>query len=270
MISTMPTPLPSTPVILGVSLKMYFSHQETLDWTKKVLAIAENHPAVANDLATLFILPSTPTLGAVGTILANTKLQLGAQDLFHQDKGPFTGEVGGPMLRELGCRYVAIGHAERRDLFGETDHDVAEKLAAALRNDLIPILCVGEQSETSAEEAAEICIKQIEASGAASNSQELNIVVAYEPVWAIGAEAPAPEVHIRKVCSRVTQFFAKSDQFRSSRVIYGGSAGPGLLTRLRGDLSGLFLGRFAHDTDNLVKVLNEVVENFSTESLANV
>lgn len=266
----MPTTLPSTPVILGISLKMYFSHQETLDWCEKVLAIAENHPAVANDLATLFILPSTPALGAIDSMLANTKVQLGAQDLFHQDRGAFTGEVGGLMLRELGCSYVAIGHAERRDLFGETDHDVANKLAAALRNDLIPVLCVGEQNRTSADEAAEVCIKQIEASGVGSDLMDLAIVVAYEPVWAIGAEAPAPEAHILQVCSKITQFFATSDQFRNSRVIYGGSAGPGLLTRLHGDLSGLFLGRFAHDTDNLVKVLNEVVENFSTESLANV
>jgi triosephosphate isomerase len=174
------------------------------------------------------------------------------------------------MLRELGCRYVAIGHAERRDLFGETDQVVAEKLAAALRNDLIPVLCVGEKSEISAEEAAEMCIKQIEAAGSITDSKELNIVVAYEPVWAIGAEAPAPESHILKVGSQITKFLASSERFKNSRVIYGGSAGPGLLTRLHGDLSGLFLGRFAHDTDNLVKVLNEVVENFSTESLATV
>jgi triosephosphate isomerase len=266
----MPTKLPSTPVILGVSLKMYFSNQETLDWCKRVLAIAENHPAVSNNLATLFILPSTPTLGAVGSMLASTKVKLGAQDLFYQDKGAFTGEVGGPMLRELGCAYVAIGHAERRNLFGETDQVVAEKLAAAIRNDLIPVLCVGEKTQSSAEEAAEICIKQIEAAGAITESKELNLVVAYEPVWAIGAEAPAPEAHILKVGSRITQFLATSERFRNSRVIYGGSAGPGLLTRLHGDLSGLFLGRFAHDTDNLVKVLNEVVENFSTESLAKV
>lgn len=264
----MQTLFPSSPVILGVSLKMYFSNKETLDWCKRVLEIAENHPAVVKNLATLFILPSTPTLAAVGSMLANSKVQLGAQDLFHQDRGAFTGEVGGPILRELGCSYVAIGHAERRDLFGETDHDVAEKLAAALRNDLIPVLCVGEKSQTSAEEAAEICIKQIEASGTVSDLEQLNVVVAYEPVWAIGAEAPAPEAHILEVCSLLTKFLMGSARFKNSRVIYGGSAGPGLLTRLRGDLSGLFLGRFAHDTDNLVKVLNEVAENLSTESQA--
>jgi triosephosphate isomerase len=174
------------------------------------------------------------------------------------------------MLRELGCRFVAIGHAERRDLFGETDQVVAEKLAAALRNDLIPILCVGEKTQTPADEAAEICIKQIEASGVATDAKELNIIVAYEPVWAIGAEAPAPEAHILQVGTRITQFLESSARFKNSRVIYGGSAGPGLLTRLHGDLSGIFLGRFAHDTDNLVKVLDEVAENFSTEPLATV
>jgi triosephosphate isomerase len=172
------------------------------------------------------------------------------------------------MLRELGCKYVEIGHAERRKLFGETDHDVAEKLSAALRNDLIPILCVGEQNHVSAEAAADLCINQIKAAGSVATDKNLDIIVAYEPVWAIGAEAPAPETHILDVCARITEFLASSDRFKNARVIYGGSAGPGLLTRLHGDLAGLFLGRFAHNTDNLVKILDEVVETFSSESLA--
>jgi triosephosphate isomerase len=263
----MTTTIPTSPVILGVSLKMYFSNQETLDWCKRVSQIAAIHPAVSNNLATLFVLPSMPTLGVIGSMLASTKVAVGAQDLYHQDKGAFTGEVGGPMLRELGCKYVEIGHAERRKLFGETDHDVAEKLSAALRNDLIPILCVGEQNHVSAEAAADLCINQITAAGSVSTDKNLDIIVAYEPVWAIGAEAPAPETHILDVCARITKFLASSDRFKNARVIYGGSAGPGLLTRLHGDLSGLFLGRFAHNTDNLVKILDEVVETFSSESL---
>jgi triosephosphate isomerase len=260
--------IPNTPVILGVSLKMYFGHQETLDWCKRVSQIAAIHPAVANNLASIFVLPSMPTLGVVGEMLSTTKVALGAQDLYHQDRGAFTGEVGGQILRELGCKYVEIGHAERRKLFGETDHDVAEKLAAAIRNNLIPVLCVGEQNHVSASVAADLCIKQIEASGSVTNAENLEIIVAYEPVWAIGAEAPAPENHILDVCTQITDFLSSSKRFKNSRVIYGGSAGPGLLTRLHGDLSGLFLGRFAHNTDNLVKILDEVVETFSSETLA--
>ena len=252
--------IPETPVILGVSLKMYFGHQETLDWCLRVAQIAAIHPAVAENLATIFVLPSMPTLGVVGSMLSSTRVGLGAQDLYHQDRGAFTGEVGGAMLRELGCQYVEIGHAERRKLFGETDHDVAEKLAAAVRNDLIPVLCVGEQNHVSVAEAAELCINQVRAAGSVSTKHKLELLVAYEPVWAIGADSPAPEPHIMEVCALIIAFLDSSERFKGSRVIYGGSAGPGLLTRLHGGLSGLFLGRFAHDPDNLVKILDEVLE----------
>jgi triosephosphate isomerase len=262
--------IPTTPVILGVSLKMYFGHQETLDWCRRVAQIAAIHPAVSKNLASVFVLPSMPALGLVSSMLASTKVGLGAQDLYHQDKGAFTGEVGGAMLSEIGCKYVEIGHAERRKLFGETDQDVAEKLAAAVRNDLIPVLCVGEQNHVSAAEAAELCINQIRAAGAMLTEDKIELLVAYEPVWAIGADSPAPESHIVGVCSLIIEFLDSSDRFKGSRVIYGGSAGPGLLSRLHGGLSGLFLGRFAHDPDNIVKILDEVLEVLQPKTTSDV
>jgi triosephosphate isomerase len=266
----MPAAIPTTPVMLGVSLKMYFGHQETLDWCRRVAQIAAVHPAVSRNLASVFVLPSMPTLGLVEGMLAGTKVGLGAQDLYHQDKGAFTGEVSGAMLSELGCKYVEIGHAERRKLFGETDHDVAEKLAAAVRNNLIPVLCVGEQNDVSASEAAELCINQIQAAGSVSTEGKIELVVAYEPVWAIGADSPAPESHIIDVCALIIEFLDSSERFEGSRVIYGGSAGPGLLTRLHGSLSGLFLGRLAHDPGNIVKILDEALEALQAETTPTV
>ena len=260
--------LPTTPLILGISLKMYFGHQETLDWCKRVSQVAAIHPAISDNLATIFVLPSMPTLGVVGSMLASTKVGLGAQDLYHQDKGAFTGEVGGAMLKELGCKYVEIGHAERRKLFGETDHDVAEKLAAALRNDLIPVLCVGEQNHVSPAAAAELCITQIKAAGLVATDKKIELLVAYEPVWAIGAESPAPETHIIDVCKIIAEFLDSSERFVGSRIIYGGSAGPGLLTRLQGNLDGLFLGRFAHNAENLKTILDEVSSSSVAKSSA--
>jgi triosephosphate isomerase len=262
--------IPTTPVILGVSLKMYFGHQETLDWFTRISQIAAIHPAVSNNLATLFVLPSMPTLGIIGRMLSSTKVGLGAQDLYHQDKGAFTGEVGGAMLKELGCKYVEIGHAERRRLFGETDHDVALKVAAAVRNDLIPVLCVGEQNHVSVSEAAELCINQIRAAGSVAQADSIELLVAYEPVWAIGADSAAPDSHIIEVCALITEFLDSTKRFTGSRVIYGGSAGPGLLTRLHGNLAGLFLGRFAHDPDNIVKILDEVMAALEVEASSTV
>lgn len=259
----MPIDISTTPIILGVSLKMYFGQQETIDWCKRVSQIAMIHPAVSNGLVKIFVLPSMPTLGVVSPVLQSAKVGLGAQDLFHKDRGAYTGEVGGLMLRELGCQYVEIGHAERRKLFGETDHQVAEKLAAAVRNDLIPVLCVGEQNHVSPKAAADLCINQLKAAVQFIEGKAVQVLVAYEPVWAIGAEEPASTSHIVEVSRLINEYLAQTKQFAGSRVIYGGSAGPGLLTELEGKVSGLFLGRFAHDTKNLVQVLDEVSALFA-------
>jgi triosephosphate isomerase len=262
----MPIDISKEPIILGVSLKMYFGHQETIDWCKRVSQIAMIHPAVSNGLVKLFVLPSMPTLGVVSPVLKSSNVGLGAQDLFHQDRGAYTGEVGGPMLRELGCQFVEIGHAERRKLFGETDHQVAEKLAAAVRNDLVPVLCVGEQNHVSPKAAADLCINQVKAATQFLEGKSVGVIVAYEPVWAIGAEEPASTAHIIEVCKLVSEYLDATKQFEGSRVIYGGSAGPGLITELGGKVSGLFLGRFAHDTKNLVQVLDEVSALFANRA----
>lgn len=248
-----------SPVIIGISLKMYFGHQQTVDWCESVAEIARSHRAVIENHVQLFVLPSMPSLGTVAPILHNAGIGMGAQDLYHEDKGAYTGEVGGEMLRELGCDFVEIGHAERRRLFGETDEVVAEKTAAAIRNSLTPVLCVGEEENLSAMNAAALCIRQIEASGSKTDDH-IKLLVAYEPIWAIGAEKPASKSHIIEVCQKVSEFLNASGKFSGSRVIYGGSAGPGLLTELNGRIAGMFLGRFAHDPSNLVEILDEVVE----------
>jgi triosephosphate isomerase len=202
----------------------------------------------------MFVLPAFPALPAVAEIFASTTVRIGAQDLCADDAGARTGEVGGAMLAELGCRYVEVGHAERRTLYGETEPVVAAKLSAALRHGLAPVLCVGEADRVSVAQAAGECRRQVASALAPSGhaGQSGRIVVAYEPHWAIGAAEPAPESHIRGVCAAL-----REDLAEGSRVIYGGSAGPGLLTRLGDAVDGLFLGRFAHDPDALASVLDE-------------
>ncbi|MER6978919.1 triose-phosphate isomerase [Streptomyces carpinensis] len=250
----MPAPAPPA-VLLGVSLKMYFGHHQTLNWARKIASLAKHHPAVASGRARLFVLPAFTAVVPAAGILAPYDIAIGAQDIATEDTGPYTGEIGGPVLQEIGCRYAEVGHAERRRLYGEGDTVVAAKTAAALRNGLTPVLCVGERDQADPHAAAERTVAE-----AARLLHGLHgaVVLAYEPQWAIGAPEPASADHIATVCTALRGWLDTRPQHSGSTVIYGGSAGPGLLTRLQGSADGLFLGRFAHDPANVEAILDEI------------
>ncbi|WP_432990589.1 triose-phosphate isomerase family protein [Dactylosporangium sp. CA-233914] len=235
-----------------MSLKMYFGYRQTLDWCGRVGALARRHPAVTSGAVELFVLPSFPALAPVLAELDGSGVGVGAQNLSWADAGPFTGEVGGAMLAEMGCRYVEVGHAERRRLFGETDEIVAAKVRAAVDAGLCPVVCVGETERISPQQAIAFCLEQLDRAFGGPGRPG-GAIVAYEPQWAIGAEQAASADHIRTVCAAL-------EGATGTRVIYGGSAGPGLLAQLGTAVSGLFLGRFAHNPAALESVLDEAVE----------
>jgi triosephosphate isomerase len=241
---------------IGISLKMYFGFAQTLEWCAQTATLPA---ALAPSNLELFVLPSFPALPAVVKLFDGSEVAVGAQDLAADDDGAQTGEVGGAMLAEIGCRYVEVGHAERRRLFGETEDVVAAKTAAALRHSLIPILCLGEAARQPAAEAAAECLRQLDSALTVARATGLAgpIVVAYEPYWAIGAAEPAPDRHITEVCVALGDVAHALQGHGGSQVIYGGSAGPGLLTRIGRSVDGLFLGRFAHDPAALATVLDE-------------
>lgn len=249
----------TAPFTVGISLKMYFGHAETLDWAKRVGDLAREHPAVRNGLVSLFVIPSFPAIVPVRDVLRGSGVAIGAQDLFWADRGPYTGEVSGSELAELGCSLVEIGHAERRALFHEDEIVISRKVAAAYRNRLLPLLCVGEEREESAVDAADEVGRQISSALRDSDAAGLAgpLLVAYEPRWAIGAPAPASPAYIAEVVQGIHRVLAGLPVRAGSRVIYGGSAGPGLLTELGGEVPGLFLGRFAHDPAAIGLVLDE-------------
>ncbi|MFI0239916.1 triose-phosphate isomerase [Streptomyces sp. NPDC016845] len=244
----------TSPVLLGVSLKMYFGHHETLNWARKVVQLADRHPAVTSGAARLFVLPAFPAIVPVAGILARSGVDVGAQDVATEDVGAYTGEVSGPYLKEIGCRYAEVGHAERRRLYGEGDTVVAAKTAAALRNGLVPVLCVGELDPVEPAEAARRTVAE---AARLLYGMRGKVVLAYEPQWAIGAPEPASPEHITTVCAALGEWLDSRPQHAGSTVIYGGSAGPGLLTRLGGSAGGLFLGRFAHDPAAVGAILDE-------------
>jgi triosephosphate isomerase len=237
-------------VTLGVSLKMYFGYQQTLDWSRAIAGLLREHPYVRSGAIEVFVIPSFPMLAATLDIfqgLAN----VGAQNLAWEDHGAWTGEVSPRVLAEMGCTLAEIGHAERRRHFAETDQQIGDKTAAAWRNGLTPVLCLGEEHQGSVAEAAAMCERQLYASLAPSRVAGLSgdLILAYEPQWAIGAQAPASPAYIGQVCQQL--------RVEGTRVIYGGSAKPGLLSALNGQVDGLFLGRFAHDPAAFSAILDE-------------
>ena len=175
--------------------------------------------------------PPFTALSAVAEVLAGSPIGWGAQNCHWEDKGAFTGEIAPGMLAELGCRFVILGHSERRQLFRETDEEISRKMAAALRHGLCPVLCVGETAEERRQGLTFNVVEgQLRAGWAELGADEIaRSVLAYEPVWAIGTglnatPAQAAEVHgyLRGLVSEL----ASKDTAQSLRILYGGSVRP--------------------------------------------
>lgn len=247
-----------SPVLLGVSLKLYLDIDTSVAWAERIAAVAARSPEVRSGAVQVFVLPSLPALPGVIAAIGDAPVDVGGQDLFWQDRGPYTGGVSGADLKRLGCRYVEVGHAERRQVFGEDAATTRLKLAAAVRNGLTPVLCVGESEDRGAEAAAAVCISQLDqALSAVPGGGIGDLVVAYEPEWAIGRAEPAPSAHVAAVGRRLREHLDARGDVRAGSVIYGGSAKPGLISTLGGTIDGLFLGRFAHDPDSFAQILEE-------------
>jgi len=248
--------------IVGVSLKMYMDREATIAWANEVKFRLAEHPAVVSDYLSIFVLPSFPLINDVKSIFQGTKLNVGSQNLSHEDSGALTGEVSPVVLKQLGCEFAAIGHYERRTHFKEDEDEIALKVNAAYRNEITPVICVGEATYIDDESAELETIAQIQSALLASSEyKDAPTVIAYEPSWAIGAEAPASPDHINRLCAAIHKE-AILLGLTKFRVIYGGSAGPGLLAAVSTNIDGLFLGRMAHESEALV----EVVDEFWSES----
>lgn len=235
--------------IVGVSLKMYFTIDQTLTYVQDLQKLGQ---LASTRGVEVFVIPDFLSLPLVSNALNGvTSVKFGAQDCFWEDTGAFTGEVSPRSLKTLGCSLVELGHAERRRFFGETDAEVQKKAKAVERNGMIPLICIGEKHRQSVVQAIEECRLQIES---ALEATEKEIIFAYEPVWAIGqAEAASAEYVVE-----VTQGLRKLCGERNVRIIYGGSAGPGTFGPISSGVDGLFLGRFAHDIKNVYNIIEEV------------
>ncbi len=210
----------------------------------------------------IIIAPPFTALTYVFEAITGSNIALAAQNCHWEDSGAYTGEVSPPMLKDLGCSYVILGHSERRQYFGETDSLVNKRLKAALRSKLIPIICVGESLEERKKgETFSVVEGQIKRGLADLTSPEFNeIIIAYEPIWAIGTgetatPAQAQEVHqlIRKTLG---ELFG-GNKAAKIRIQYGGSAKPDNITELMAqeDIDGALVGGASLEARSFAKII---------------
>jgi triosephosphate isomerase (TIM) len=236
---------------------MYKTPAEAVDFVRRFAPLV----AGIND-RDVMIAPAFPALAAVAEAVNATSIAVGAQDLFWEAEGAFTGQVAPRMLVACGCRYVIIGHSERRQYFGETDAGVCRKLQAAVTAGLIPVMCVGEtESEREAGRTFPVLDKQIQDGLKDLVADQLaSLVVAYEPVWAIGTgktatAGQAQEAH-QFIRSRVAGRFGSA--FAGVlRILYGGSVKPENISELMtmADIDGALVGGASLKPDSFAGIV---------------
>jgi triosephosphate isomerase (TIM) len=247
------------PLIAG-NWKMNLNHLEAITLVQKLAFSLKDKELEA---AEVVVLPPFTALRSVQTLVTGDKLTIGygAQDLSAQDSGAYTGEVSGAMLAALACQYVVVGHSERRALHAEDDTVVAGKVQAALRHGLVPILCVGEELDVRRENRhVAHCCGQLDADlEGVSAEQMAGIVIAYEPVWAIGTGEVATPEDAQEVCEAIRARLAERYDPETAgrvRILYGGSvkaantagimAGP--------DIDGALVGGASLDADEFAQI----------------
>lgn len=215
----------------------------------------------------IVLCPPFTSLQEVAKTIEGSSIQLGAQDIFWEDSGAFTGEISGPMLRDVGCQYVIVGHSERRQIIHENDDVVNLKIKAALRNQLCPILCIGETLE---EREKGLTLSRIESQlehGFKNLSREeaAKIIIAYEPVWAIGTGRNATPDQAEEAHRYIRQILARKygDEFASCAIIlYGGSVKPENAPYLaeEADVDGFLVGGASLDATSFIKIIEKAIE----------
>lgn len=234
-------------------------HKTVAEARRLVAELLERLPA---DGPEVMVAPPFTALHAVGQMVQGTRLRLGAQDVFWEAEGAFTGEISPLMLREVGCSYVIVGHSERRHLFGETDEMVRRKVRAALQHGLVPILCVGETLEQrEAGRTAEVVSGQLRAALEGLSPREASgVVVAYEPVWAIGTGRTATPEQAQEVQGSLRRLLAEMfgpEVAEGMRVLYGGSVKPDNIASLMAqpDVDGALVGGASLRADSFLAIV---------------
>ncbi|MDO8431015.1 MAG: triose-phosphate isomerase [Candidatus Binatus sp.] len=225
-------------------------------------ALRDRIDAVILQACEVVIAPPMLAMPTLAQELAGSRIAIAGANMYCEDKGPFTGEVSASMLKEVGASYVLIGHSERRDLFHEDDGLINRKLKAALRDGLTPVLCVGEHAdERDAGRVLEVVLGQLQRGlDEIDGSRLAQVVVAYEPVWAVGtgrtAQPQAAELVHGSIRSGLGDLCGRNAA-RRVRIVYGGSVTPTNAAAYlsQPDIDGLMVGAASLDPDSFVQIL---------------
>jgi triosephosphate isomerase len=244
------------PIIAG-NWKMNKTPSEAVELIEQLI------PLVREAEVEVVVCPPFVCLAAASQALKGSNIGLGAQNMHFEEKGAYTGEIAPNMLKELGVKYVIIGHSERRQYFGETDEIVNKKVKAAFAHDLIPIVCVGETLEQREQGITEKVVEEqirVGLSGLMAEDVE-KAVIAYEPVWAIGTGKTATSQQANDVISFIRSIILDmydKEVSNSIRIQYGGSMNPGNASELMAmsDIDGGLIGGASLKAEDFAKVVN--------------
>ena len=243
--------------LIAGNWKMFKTQAEAEELVRALQAEVEGYEKVD-----VVVCPTFTSLSAVNELLKGSSIQLGAQDVYWEDEGAFTGQISTAMLLDCGCSHVILGHSERRQFFGETDETVNRKLKKVLDTDLTPIVCIGETLEEREDgRVSEVVLGQLErAVEGLTEDQVTRIIIAYEPVWAIGTGRTATpevaeEVHAM-IRGWLTDTFSE-ELSQGLRILYGGSVKPGNVVELMAqpDLDGALVGGASLDAPTFAKIV---------------
>lgn len=246
------------PLIAG-NWKMYKNCAEALSAAKRLKELTSDSPKDRE----IMIAPAFTAIYPVSEELKNSGIKISGQNLYWVKEGAFTGEVSADMLKSAGCEYVIIGHSERRHIFGETDNDTNNKAKAAIEYGLKPVFCIGEtESEMENKKTFIILDRQLENGLRDIPVSGVNsIVIAYEPVWAIGTGKTATPDTAQKIHKWIRSFLEKKygeSIAKASRIIYGGSVKPDNISGLmcHDDIDGVLVGGASLDPESFSRIVN--------------
>jgi triosephosphate isomerase len=236
-------------IVIAGNWKMYKTQAESLEFLQGFMNHLNETP---DDREILLCAPFT-ALGALSKNLHGSRIKIGAQNIHWEAAGAYTGEISGPMLKELGARYVIVGHSERRQYFGETDETVNLRLKAAQQHGLTPILCVGETGNQRSQGETETVITQQLKRDLVEVDQD-NLVIAYEPIWAIGTGDTCEAIEANRVIGLVRSQLSNANV----PIQYGGSVKPGNIDEIMAqpEIDGALVGGASLEPSDFARIVN--------------
>lgn len=249
-------------IYLGTNTKMYKTIKESIEF---VTCLAKNTKEISREEIELFVIPSYTAIGPARDAVSKDLITMGAQNMHWAQEGQYTGEISPVMLKEVGAEIIELGHSERRHKMGELDIDINKKLLASLENNFRPLLCIGETKEQK-ESNQTIKTLRIQLKIGLDGVREEDIskiIVAYEPVWAIGVEGiPASPEYAEEIHKEIRALLVDllSEKALEIPLLYGGSVNNENFRDLiaKEEVNGLFIGRSAWDANNFINIINTV------------